>query len=62
MISLKMLERPLNKTKGAEINFASLSQLFSGYIISSKESVIDIGELENRYYRILIAVSLMSEF
>ncbi len=49
MTNLKLLDRPLNKTKGAEVNFASLSQLFSGYIIFSKESVLDIGELENRY-------------
>lgn len=45
---MNILDRPLNKTKGFEINFSSLAQLFAGYIAANKETVVDIGELEKR--------------
>lgn len=49
MTVTSILDRQLNKTKGGEINFSILAQLFSGYVISSKDMVTDVNQLEDRY-------------
>jgi hypothetical protein len=48
MTGPNILGRQLNKTKNAELNFAALAQLFSGFIILSKDIVSDISQLERR--------------
>ena len=48
MTSSNILDRQLNKTKSSELNFAALAQLFSGFIILSKDIVADINQLERR--------------
>ena len=54
MTNVTILDRPLHKTKGAEANFSSFAQLYSGYIILSKDIVDDINELEKRYKTVLL--------
>lgn len=49
MTAVNILDRPLNKNKGLEVNFSSLAQLFAEYINLNKEIAADITELELRY-------------
>ena len=60
--AINILDRPLNKSKGQEINFSSLAQLFSEYVNLHKEIAEDIAGLELRYRVFQLIFTLKPEF